>query len=158
MNPFVEKNLRLAALLAPAPGHAGVADEREQPGPAIAAFEAIEKAESPQVRLLRHVFSVMVISHQPAGEIISCIQMRENGLFKKRKLGRFSHFRLRGITDRDRPRLGRDCRRSHIMLPGLDSKPCSSLRFPAPAQPKQAKSCFRRHTLLNWCDATFIPG
>src|SRR5262252_5464019 len=108
MNSFVEDHLRLTAPLAAAPTIAGVPDHCQQPGLAVTAAEAIEESESPQVRLLRYILRVMFIAHQPAGETISCVQMRKNRLFKERKLGGFSHFRLCGFADRDRPCPGRD--------------------------------------------------
>ena len=57
------------------PGVTGVADNREQPGAAIPAIEAAEKLKRAQAGLLNHVFRVLVIAGQPAGQVVGRIEM-----------------------------------------------------------------------------------
>ena len=67
------------------PGVTGVAHDREQPGATIHATETIKKLKSTQVRLLNHIFSVMIIARQPASQIVCGAHMRQDALFKTRE-------------------------------------------------------------------------
>ena len=48
------------------PGITGVAHNREQPGAAIHAVKGAKESKSAQVRLLNHIFCIMLIARQPA--------------------------------------------------------------------------------------------
>jgi hypothetical protein len=82
--PFVKKNHCRFIPFLTTPSQAGIADDREQPGFTVPAAEAIEKTESAQIRFLHDILRILLISCQPERKIMSSVQMRNNGSFKKR--------------------------------------------------------------------------
>jgi hypothetical protein len=60
----------------------GVAHNGEEPGAAIPAMKTVKEGPGPDIRLLHHIFRIMVIPRQPARHIVRRRQMRQDGFFK----------------------------------------------------------------------------
>jgi len=59
---------------------AGVADDPQEPGPAVAAGERPEVPKRAERRLLYGVLRILLVPHQPAGEPVGSIQMGQNDI------------------------------------------------------------------------------
>src|SRR5207247_9134639 len=70
----------------PQPGIAGIADDGQQPGfgagSVVRAVKAVEEPEGSQIRLLHHVFRVLIVECQPARQIVSRAQVWQGSAFK----------------------------------------------------------------------------
>jgi hypothetical protein len=89
---FVRFIDRLGQLTRPVPLQprvAGVADNREQPGPALAAAIAAKKLESSQIGFLHDIFGVLIVAHQPACQVVCGGQMRQRHFFKANRAALF---------------------------------------------------------------------
>src|SRR2546426_929637 len=75
-----DRQFRRAVMLHP--GIAGVPNDREQPGPAIATVKAAEVPKSAQVSFLYYAFGIRIVASEPAGQIVCRSQMRQCGFFK----------------------------------------------------------------------------
>ena len=90
MDFFVEHRRGFLRPVLLQPGVTSIAHNRQQPGASVSAVEAVKKSERAQVRLLHHVFRILVIARQPARQVVSRIQMRQYDLFKTSELDFFS--------------------------------------------------------------------
>src|SRR5437870_2670448 len=75
-----DRQFRRAVMLHP--GVAGVPNDREQPGPAVATVKAAEVFKGAQVSFLNHVFGIGFVPSEPASQIVCRPQMRQDDFFK----------------------------------------------------------------------------
>src|SRR5207249_6930616 len=68
------------------PRPAGVAHDREQPRPRLAA-QAVEMAVGAQHRFLEHVLGVVVVAREPAREVVRRVEMRQHKRLVARAVG-----------------------------------------------------------------------
>ena len=71
------KPLSALATVASQPIVGGIANDAQQPGPRGGLTTPIEGAEGPQHGILHHVLGILRPSHQPFGEIVGGIEMRQ---------------------------------------------------------------------------------
>ena len=62
------------------PAGTRVANNSEEPGPAISAGECPKVSKGPERRLLHDVFRIVLVPHEPAGQTMSRIEMWQNDL------------------------------------------------------------------------------
>jgi hypothetical protein len=79
---FIDYGEGLGGLRAFQPCKAGVPHNSEQPGLSIAALKAIEIPQSPQDGVLSNIFRIVLVPQQPAGKIVSSVQVREYSFLK----------------------------------------------------------------------------
>jgi hypothetical protein len=84
MDLFVKRTYRLMRPILPQPRLAGVAHDRQQPDSTVAAAKTVKKFKRAQAGLLSHVFRIMLIAGQPAGQIVRGVEMRQDDLFETR--------------------------------------------------------------------------
>src|SRR6266511_1645470 len=82
MDLFVEFRGAVLRAIVLQPGITGVAHNGEEPGAAIPPMKPAKEFQGAHVRLLHHIFRVMVIPRQPARHIVRRRQMRQDGFFK----------------------------------------------------------------------------
>jgi len=84
MNFFVERLGCLVTARLLNHGKTNIAQNRHQPGLAVSPAEAGKGLVSPQIGILHRVFGVLIVAQEPAGKVISGIQMRQENLLKFR--------------------------------------------------------------------------
>ncbi len=73
------------ALVLPQLRIANIAHDRQQPRPAVAAPETIQRAIGAYTGVLHGIFRGVFVAQQPEGEVISGIQMRQHEMFESRR-------------------------------------------------------------------------
>ena len=63
-------------------GTAPVSHDGQEPCPGILAIEGIEKSKRAKIGILHCVLRIVLVTHQPAREIVGGVQMWHYGLFK----------------------------------------------------------------------------
>ena len=76
---LVEFRWLIGSPVALEPGERRVAHDRENPRARIAAAKSARKPERAQIGVLHDVLCVVVVMHQPSGEVVRSIHMREEG-------------------------------------------------------------------------------
>src|SRR3954470_17295831 len=73
-------------------GTAPVSHDGKEPCPGILALEGSEKSKRAKIGILHCVLRIVLITHQPAREIVGGVQMWHHGLFKSHQSVCVSHY------------------------------------------------------------------
>src|SRR5262249_20696379 len=86
---FIDRLSELSSPISLQPRVTSVANNREQPGSALATAIATEKPESSQICLLHGIFGILIVVHQPARQIVSGRQMRQHHFLEANRAASF---------------------------------------------------------------------
>src|SRR5215510_10179545 len=85
------------------PGVTGPTHDGQEPGTARPAMKTVKEFPRPHVGFLHDIFRVLVMTRQPAGQVIGGVEMRYDRVFKPYVCGWFRHLRVSHSLRRVRP-------------------------------------------------------
>src|SRR5262245_64679634 len=73
------------------PGVTGPTHDGEEPGTTLPAMKTVKEFPRPHIGFLHDIFRVLVITRQPAGQVVCGVEMRYDRVFKPCACGWFRH-------------------------------------------------------------------
>src|SRR5438067_6668823 len=83
---FVESGGKLLPTILLKPRITAIPDNRQQPGSRVAAAKAFKRPQRPQASLLHQILRIVIVSDEPAREIVRAIKVRQHRLLEERQL------------------------------------------------------------------------